>query len=156
MALKQASWAHGNVAQLEGDALHVNYRGFWATITPRSSSPGSGGGYVHIPIPIPPIINGTRLKADFGHIRFITGTKAHIAEIHVFDGERRFERKTGLDWKGALQTKRFEITGSPEVIWGVGITLVISFTMPPVGRGAPAADLSDCWIGIVSAGIEFV
>ncbi len=78
-------------------------------------------------------------------IRFSTGAQASIGAIHTWDGEENILYKNGTNYHGSLQFVREVIPGSPEVLWGTGISILVNFN-----ETGP-----DAYIQLISAGIDF-
>jgi len=144
MTIKQACWIHGTSLHLENPSwsnLAVR-QGFFTTLRPSNESIS---GWVHFAIPTPDIINDARSKAHTAYIRFTTGTQASIEAIHIFDGEKKIHEHNGLTLRGTLKVAQEVITGTPEVHWGTGISILVKFE----DRSA------DAWIQLIGAGIDF-
>lgn len=142
MVLKYASWIHGTSVQLQGGSWSVIRQGRFAVLRPSNDSTS---GWVHFAIPTPVILSDVRSRAQSAMIRFSTGPQASIGAVSVYDGEVLLWEHSGRDYKGYLQFVREVIPGSPEVLWGVGISILVNFQ----GNGP------DAWIELISAGIDF-
>lgn len=142
MGLREAAWTHGTSIQLESRSWSALRQGFFTTVRPSNESTS---GWVHFAIPTPVIVNDVRLRAQSALIRFTTGPQASIGAFHVYDGEKKIWEHNGTNYRGNLQVIREIIPGTPEVLWGTGISLLINFQ----GTGP------DAWIQLISAGIDF-
>ena len=142
MALKHAAWIHGTAVELENQSWPALRQGFYTTVRPSNESTS---GWVHFPIPTPVIVNGVRLKAQSAMIRFTTGAQASIGAVHVYDGEKKILDHNGTNYRGSLQFVREVIPGTPEVLWGTGISILVNFN----GSGP------DAYIQLIGAGIDF-
>ena len=144
-AIKQASWIHGTSVHFENQswAARALRQAFFTTVTPSNES---SSGWVHFAIPTPVIVNGTRSKAQSGIIRFSTGSQASIRSFHIYDGETRILANDSLNLTGNIQIHREVINGTPDVQWGIGISLQLFFN----GTGP------DAWVQLVSAGMDFI
>jgi len=142
MPIKHAAWTHGVGVDLENKSWPALRQGFFTTVRPSNESTS---GWVHFAVPTPVIVDGVRLKAQSAMIRFSTGAQASVGAIHVWDGEKKILNKNGTNYKGSLQFIREVIPGSPEVLWGTEISVLVNFN----GTGP------DAYIQLISAGIDF-
>jgi hypothetical protein len=80
-------------------------------------------------VPTPVIVKGKRQMHDSVMLRFRAGTRARVTNVHVYDGEGMIARHDGLSLApGAFDFSRFDIPGKPDVRWGTGISLGVSFS----------------------------
>lgn len=142
MAIKHAAWTHGVGVVLESPSWTAFRQGFFATVRPSTES---NTGWVHFVIPTPVIVDGARLKAGSALLRYTTGSGARITIFRVYDGEKELVDYSGLNLQGNLQLERRNVTGSPEVLFGTVITLLVQFS----GNGP------NDYIQFISAGIDF-
>lgn len=106
----------------------------------------NGEFWVHYPIPTPVIAGGTRAKASVCWVVCgSTDIKMHIAEVEVWDGNKRIFSKNDTKLWGPTNTHRFNIPATPSVIYG----LCISFKI----KGERVN--SEKILEIVSVGIDF-
>ncbi|WP_147367958.1 DUF6623 family protein [Fibrisoma montanum] len=128
MALAQAMWAHGHTMQIEVPGnIQTQWRaGFFIRVVGRPNTTN----WFHFAIPTPVIVNDNRLAIDSALIRFRSNSpRAKITNVHVFDGERRIAAHDGLNLAPSpWGMHRFAVPGRPEVLWGLGVTLGVSFT----------------------------
>lgn len=137
----QASWTNGVAVALENSSWSALRQGFGTTVRPSNESTS---GWVHFAIPTPVILSNVRVKAGQALVRFSTGPQASIGAFHVYDGERKIAEQNGLHLTGTLQVASQQL-GRPEVLWGTGISVLLSFT----GTGP------DAWVQLIAAGIDF-
>lgn len=146
MAINQAMWTHGHGLAVEfGDRMESEWRaGFYIRLVGRQNTTN----WLHFGIPTPVIVTDNRLSLDSAMIRWrANGTGARITNVHVFDGENRIAAHDGLSLSNAAwQFSRFAVPGRPDVKWGIGVTVGVSFT--GVDPGARTLELS-------SAGCDF-
>ena len=143
MAVAHAMWTHGHSIQIEYPERlsKVERKGFSARLT----SPGAGQpNWLHFAVPTPVIVNGSRLRVGSVLVRFKCG-QASIEAIHVYDGENKIAAKDNLSLcPKQWHAERLEVPGNPEVLWGVGISVLVDF--------GP----DDRWVEFSSAGCDFL
>jgi hypothetical protein len=157
MAIKLASWIHGNafaVPEAPGfQNLQVGgipwtdivglHRGWGQTWRGKQASRN----WFHVAIPTPVIVDDTRLRLDKVFVLFNAGVSCDVTDVHVWDGPRQVQtfgtfRRTG-DHCGALDgDNTFDISGNPEVFLGVGVSVFVTFNLE--------SDITFC-----SAGADF-
>ncbi len=124
MAIAHAMWVHGHSLQVEVPSKGiVERKGFSAKYTAN----GSETNWLHFAIPTPVIVNDARLKAESVLIRFRC-EGARVTAIHVYDGETKIAGKDKLNL-GSLQwqVERLNVPGTPQVKWGLGISILVAF-----------------------------
>jgi hypothetical protein len=144
--LAHAGWVHGSGVQIEVPSALASVTRF-AFFTRVVGNPGTSN-WLHLAVPTPVIVEGTRLRAGSVLIRFRTGSaNAFVHAVHVYDGEGKIANYNGLRRAPAsIETQRFAVPGNPLVLWGVGISLGVSFGSDSTPRN----------VDIVSAGCDFV
>jgi hypothetical protein len=140
--LAQAMWTHGVGLFLEDNSWTIDRSGFGGMVHPSNTSLG---GWVHFVIPTTVIVNDRRLQARQTGIRVATGPKATITSVRVHDGERQLAENDNLKIGGPPNTYYFPIPGTPQILWGVEISVFVSFTDTS----------SDAWATFLSGGIDF-
>lgn len=143
MALVHAAWLHGHAMEVEfPDRIARQQRaGFYYRVEGR---PGTDN-WFHLAIPTPVIVNTQRLKVGQAMLRYRTAAGAILTAVHVYDGETRIARVTGLSNRPENWVfERHDVPGDPEVRWGVGISINVRF--PSAGAR----------IEMASAGVDFV
>lgn len=121
-------WAHGHTMQVE---VPTNVKNEWrAGFFIRVVGKPNTTNWFHFAIPTPVIVNDNRLAIDSALLRFRSNSgQAKVTNIHVFDGERRIAAHDGLNLAPSpWNMHRFAVPGRPEVLWGVGVTIGVSFT----------------------------
>lgn len=90
MAIRFASWVHGNAVTLEQEVpergsifsfRHVGW-GIQARIRPGF------GGWFHVPIPTPVIVDERRLKLVRAFLLFAIENRGSLEYLHLYDGQR--------------------------------------------------------------------
>ena len=143
MALVQAAWIHGHAMEIEfPDRIARETRtGFSLRVEGRAGSEN----WVHCAIPTPVIVREQRLKAGQVLLRYRAAGGALIHAVHIYDGETRIGDYNGLNNESAdWMTERHDVSGDPQVSWGVGISVGVRF--PHAGGH----------IEFASAGCDFV
>jgi Matrixin/Putative peptidoglycan binding domain len=144
-AIAEASWVHGTAVQIEVPEQLESVRryGFFTRVVGKPNSTN----WLHFAIPTPVIENGARRTFGPCMVRFSTGgTNALVRDVHLFDGENRVVMHNGVNLSGSQPFTRFGIAHAPKVLWGVGVTLGVSF-----GGG----DANARTIDLISAGCDF-
>ncbi|MEI7725946.1 MAG: DUF6623 family protein [Bacteroidota bacterium] len=128
MAITQAMWIHGNSIKVEyHDRIKSIWRaGFYARIVGK---PGTTN-WFHFSIPTTVIVNDKRQMIDSVMLRFKSGSnKARVTNIDIYDGEWLIASHSSLGlYPAAFGLERFNVPGKPEICWGVGISIGVSFT----------------------------
>lgn len=128
MAIHQAMWTHAHAVSVEfPDRMQSEWRaGFFIRLTGRPTTTN----WLHFGIPTPVIVRDNRLSLDSAMIRWrANSTGARITNVHVFDGENRIAAHDGLSLSNtAWQFSRFAVPRRPDVRWGIGVTVGVSFT----------------------------
>ena len=145
MAIAHAMWTHGHSLQVEFlERGKVERKGFSAKYT------GTGMNWLHFAIPTPVIVNDDRLRVGSVMVRFRCGGSQSIGRvnaIHVYDGETKIVGKDNLNLSpNQWHFERIEVPGSPEVQWGLGISILVGFD----------PDCSGCWAEFSAAGCDFL
>ena len=151
-----AMWTHGSSVQVEfPDIASVERRGFSARIVQPKRPTGFSGSpppplsstnWFHFAIPTPVIVSNKRAKLDSVILKFNTSQeKVFVSNVHIYDGPNRIAAYDQLRFFGEHGSERFEVRNQPEVQWGVGISIAVSFAERP-----------ESWIEFVSAGADFL
>lgn len=140
------SWVHGSSMQIEypNRVTAVRHTGPFV----RIEGVAGQNTWVHLPVPTPTIVDGSKMRVGAALVSFRTRAKAQVHEVIVYDGERRIAEHTGLDLRDDNLDARFDVPGTPEAVQGINITLGVRFD-----EGAP--DARSLQIEIIGAGIEF-
>jgi hypothetical protein len=150
MPIAHAMWVHGHSMNIEHpDRIASVWRaGFFGRIIGRSGQ----STWIHFPVPTPVIVDDNRLRIESVLVRFrTTPTDAWVAAAHVYDGERKIASHDGLhDAPGAWEVKRFAVPGTPEIRWGVGISINVQFHIDT------AVDADSWRIDFSSVGCDFL
>lgn len=142
--IKHAAWIHGHTIRVEYPSRvnQVWRAGFYARIVGKPNTEN----WLHfaiptpviakhritipVPLPVPPIVLPKRLMADSVMLRFKSASShARITSVHVYDGESRIATHDGLNLSPtSFGLRRFDIPGKPDVRWGIGISIGVSFS----------------------------
>lgn len=143
MALAHAMWTHGHSVQVEYPGKGtVELKGFSSKYM---SSGAALPNWLHFAIPTPVIINDKRVRVGSVLIRLRTGGGGVVKAIHVYDGEKKLTEKNNLNLKPKQwDVPRVDVSGTPEVMWGVGISILVDFS----------AD--DRWVEFSAVGCDFL
>jgi len=136
MTLAHAMWIHGNSLQVEGapDPLGVVRTGFSARCAVPHIHTESWSYWFHFAIPTPVIVDNKRLRVGSVLVRFRT-LNTLITAIHVYDGENKIAVKewSGLrTWDRKWSSEKVEVPGNPEILWGLGISILVEFPAPDI------------------------
>ena|SRR3982751_1718382 len=149
MPIAQAMWIHGHSMNIEHpDRLASVWRaGFFGRIIGRSGQ----NTWIHFPVPTPVIVDDTRLCIESALLRFRTTRDAWVTAVHIYDGETKIASHDGLeDAPSVWEVKRFGVPGTPQIQWGIGISVNVFFDIDPLAT-------EDYWrIDFSSAGCDFL
>jgi hypothetical protein len=140
MAIAQAMWTHGHSVQVQDASWAVLRTGNAGRIARTGTA-----GWCHFAIPTPVIVTDRRLTIGSVLLRFFTGDQTSIDAVHIWDGDIRIAIHEPLNLRGRDRVERFDVPNTPEVRWGIGLSVHISF-----GVDTPGA-----WIDFNSAGADF-
>ena len=143
--IAEASWVHGTSIQIEvpENIEFVRRFGFFTRIIGKPNTTN----WFHFAIPTPVIVNDVRKTFGPCMLRFSTaGAGALVRDVHLYDGEVRVVAHDGVNLSGSQPFTRFGIAHAPKVLWGVGISIGVTF-----GGGASATRIMD----FISAGCDF-
>lgn len=125
MPIAQAMWVHGH-------SLRVEYPDRLDSAVPVGSCmrlDGRAGtsNWLHLAVPTPVIVDGDRLRIDSLMLRFRTNG-ATVTDVHLYDGESKIATHAGLNLQPAdWSFQRFDVPGTPDVRWGLGISFRVTF-----------------------------
>lgn len=152
MPIAQAMWVHGHSIGVEHpERLASVWRaGFFARLQGKPAQ----SAWFHFAVPTPVIVAGSRLRVGSVLVRLrATPAEAWLSAVHVYDGERKIAAHDGLRLAPERwSTPRFAVPGSPEVLWGLGISLQVTFARDST---APNADLARR-LDFSAAGCDFL
>jgi len=143
--IAEASWAHGTAVTVElPDNIESMRRfGFFTRLIGKPNTQN----WFHFALPTPVIVNDDRKVIGPCMLRFQTGgTNAVVRDVHIYDGEVRVAAHNGVNLSGGQPFRRFGIAHAPEVLWGVGISIGVTY-----GGGTSAQRTID----LISAGCDF-
>ena len=127
MAIAHAMWVHAHSMIIEHpDRIASVWRaGSFGRILGRSAQ----NIWVHFAVPTPVIVDDNRLRIGQALVRFrTTPSEAWVTAVHIYDGERKIAAFDGRrDAPSEWEVKRFSVTGTPEILWGVGISINVQF-----------------------------
>lgn len=143
--IAEASWVHGTSIQIElpDNIEFVRRFGFFTRIIGRANTTN----WFHFAIPTPVIVNNVRKTFGPCMLRFSTGgASALVRDVHLYDGEVRVVAHNNVNLSGSQPFTRFGVAHAPKVLWGVGISIGVTF-----GGGTAASRTMD----FISAGCDF-
>ena len=143
--IAEASWVHGTAVTVELPANMESVRrfGFFTRLVGKPNTQN----WFHFAIPTPVIVNNDRKVVGPCMLRFQTGgTNAVVRDVHIYDGEVRVAAHNGVNLSGSQPFRRFGVAQAPEVLWGVGISIGVSYA------GGTSAQRT---IDLISAGCDF-
>ncbi|HNW88415.1 MAG TPA: hypothetical protein PKN48_02060 [Bacteroidales bacterium] len=128
MAITQAMWIHGHSIKVEYPTRikSIWRAGFYARIVGKPSTTN----WFHFSIPTTVIVKDKRQMIDSVMLRFKSGSGyAKVTSVHIYDGEAKIAAHDGLNLHpNAYGLERFDVPGKPDIHWGVGISVGVSFT----------------------------
>lgn len=125
--IKHAAWIHGDSLKIETPDNFVSATpyGFYEALVGRANT----SSWVHFQIPTPVIVEGVRLKASSVLLTFKTSSStARVTAVHVYDGATRIATFENLNLYGNVGMVRFTLPALTEVVQGLNITVLTSFT----------------------------
>jgi hypothetical protein len=155
-----AMWTHGTSVQIEYPDIvwKIERRGSSARIIqprppagplpvrPPGTPPPPLTNWFHFAIPTPVIVADKRAKLHSVILKFVTSQeKVFVSNVHIFDGPNRIAAYDQVRLHGDHGFERFEVRATPEVQWGVGISIAVSFV-----------EGSESWIEFMTAGADFL
>jgi len=143
--IAEASWVHGTAVSVElPDNIESMRRfGFFTRLIGKPNTQN----WFHFAIPTPVIVNNDRKVVGPCMLRFQTGgVNAIVRDVHIYDGEVRLVAHNGVNLSGSQPFRRFGVAQAPEVLWGVGISIGVTY-----GGGTAAQRTID----LISAGCDF-
>jgi peptidoglycan hydrolase-like protein with peptidoglycan-binding domain len=144
-SIAEASWVHGTAVSVElPDSIESMRRfGFFTRLVGKPNTQN----WLHFAIPTPVIVNNDRKVVGPCMLRFQTGgTNAVVRDVHIYDGEVRLVAHDSVNLSGSQAFTRFGVAQAPEVLWGVGISIGVTY-----GGGTAAQRTID----LISAGCDF-
>jgi peptidoglycan hydrolase-like protein with peptidoglycan-binding domain len=144
-SIAEASWVHGTAVTVELPENIESMRrfGFFTRLVGKPNTQN----WFHFAIPTPVIVSNDRKVVGPCMLRFQTGgTNAVVRDVHIYDGEVRLVAHDSVNLSGSQPFTRFGVAQAPEVLWGVGISIGVTY------RGGTAAQRT---IDLISAGCDF-
>jgi hypothetical protein len=84
--------------------------------------------WCHFAIPTTVIVDNVRKKIGRVMLRFNTGSlNAVVRDVHVYDGENQIAKFDNVNLSTNHPFEHFDVGGSPELQWGLGISIGVSF-----------------------------
>lgn len=124
--IAHATWTHGHSMQIEypGKIQSTWRAGFFIRVVGKPNTTN----WFHFAIPTPVIVNGKRLSVGSCMLRFKTGgLQAVVRDVHVFDGEKKIVQHNDVNLTGNHGFERFNVPNNPDVHWGLGISIGVTF-----------------------------
>jgi len=144
-SVAEASWVHGTAVSVElPDKIESTRRfGFFTRLVGKQKTEN----WFHFAIPTPVIVGDDRKVLGPCMLRFQTGgASAVVRDVHIYDGETRVAAHDSVNLSGSQPFTRFGVAHAPEVFWGVGISVGVTF-----GTGTAAQRTID----LIAAGCDF-
>jgi hypothetical protein len=144
-SIAEASWVHGTAVTVElPDSIESMRRfGFFTRLIGKPNTQN----WFHFALPTPVIVNNDRKVVGPCMLRFQTGgTNALVRDVHIYDGEVRVAAHNNVNLSGSQPFTRFGVAHAPEILWGVGISIGVTY-----GGGTAAQRTID----LISAGCDF-
>jgi peptidoglycan hydrolase-like protein with peptidoglycan-binding domain len=144
-SIAEASWVHGTEVNVElPENIEAMRRfGFFTRLVGKPNTQN----WFHFAIPTPVIVNNDRKVVGPCMLRFQTGgASAVVRDVHIYDGEVRLVAHDSVNLSGSQPFTRFGVAQAPEVLWGVGISIGVTY-----GGGTAAQRTID----LISAGCDF-
>jgi peptidoglycan hydrolase-like protein with peptidoglycan-binding domain len=144
-SIAEAAWVHGTAVSVElPDNIESMRRfGFFTRLVGKPNTQN----WFHFALPTPVIVDNDRKVVGPCMLRFQTGgTSAVVRDVHIYDGEVRLVAHDSVNLSGSQPFTRFGVAQAPEVLWGVGISIGVTY-----GGGTAAQRTID----LISAGCDF-
>ena len=144
-SIAQASWVHGTAVNVELPESIESMRrfGFFTRLVGKPNTQN----WFHFAIPTPVVVNDDRKVLGPCMLRFQTGAATTmVRDVHIYDGEVRVAAHDSINLSGSQPFTRFGVAHAPEVLWGVGISIGVTY-----GSGTAAQRTID----LISAGCDF-
>lgn len=143
--IANASWTHGTSIQVElpQQIESMTRFGFYTRIVGKANTTN----WFHFAIPTPVIVDNDRKQVGPVILRFTTATaNAVVRDVHIYDGEARIAAHDGVNLFGNQSFVRYGVAHCPAVLWGVGISIGVTF-----GGGTS----NDRTMNFIAAGCDF-
>jgi hypothetical protein len=124
--IANASWTHGTSIQVElPEQIELIRRfGFYTRIIGKANTTN----WFHFAIPTPVIVDNDRKQVGPVILRFTTSSaNAVVRDVHIYDGEARIAAHNSINLTGDHYSERFGVAHCPAVLWGVGISIGVTF-----------------------------
>jgi hypothetical protein len=150
-AINHAMWTHGTSVQIEYlQNIRSIFRRGWGTVIEGNHSFPNVGNWFHFAIPTPVIVSDRRLRIRDAMLVFNTGgAGVFVKHVHVWDSNNIIARHDNLNLSGNHPFERFPIPNTPEVRFGIGISVGVVFSQGDPDRPNPIT------IEFNSAGVDF-
>ena len=143
--IAHAMWIHGTSIQIElpNEIESLRRFGFFTRIVGRPNTTN----WLHFAIPTPVIVDNDRKVVGPIILRFRTlSANAVVRDVHIYDGEARIAAHNDVNLSGNHFFERFGVAHCPPVLWGVGISIGVTFL------GGTANDRT---MDFIAAGCDF-
>ena len=149
--INHAMWTHGTSVQIEYlQNVRNTFRRGWGTVIEGNHSFPNIGNWFHFAIPTPVIVSDRRLRIRQAMLVFKTGGDGvFVKSVHVWDSNNRIAAQDNLNLAGDHPFERFEVPNTPEVRFGIGISVGVVFSQGDPDRPNPIT------IEFNSAGVDF-
>lgn len=126
----------------DGKATHLHPDGTTFSITQpewgghvRSNGTNDNKGWVHVPVMIPPEVDGKRLKLQKVDVAYATGWKTRLDAIQVAMGSDKILYKDVGHSHDKVDTEEFAVPGTPRVDKTIEISLLLTMNSGPDEHG---------------------
>ncbi|MFQ5649520.1 MAG: DUF6623 family protein [bacterium] len=143
--IAHAMWVHGTSIQVEYESRiqHIRRAGFYTRIIGKPNTTN----WFHFAIPSSVITHNDRKRIGSVILRFRTrSSNAIVRDVHIYDGYTRILAHNGVNLSGNHWFERFGVAHCPPALWGVGISIGVTF-----GAGSDSSRSMD----FVAAGCDF-
>jgi hypothetical protein len=137
--LEPTMWTHGTSVQTESlQNIRSIFRRGWGTVIEGSHSAPNVGNWFHFAIPTPAIVSDRRLRIRNAMLVFKTGGRGvFVKSIHVWDGVNIIAGRDDLNLSGNHPLETFPVPNTPEVRFGIGISVGVVFSIGDVDAPNP-------------------
>lgn len=149
--LEATMWTHGTSVQIEYlQNIRSIFRRGWGTVIEGNPSFPNVGNWFHFAIPTPVIVSDKRLRIRDAMLVFKTGGGGvFVKHVHVWDGNNFIAGNDNLNLSGNHPFESFPVPNTPEVRFGIGISVGVVFSQGDPDRPNPIT------IEFNSAGVNF-
>lgn len=125
--IHHAMWIHGTSIEVElpQNVESMTRFGFYTRIIGKQNTQN----WFHFAISTPVIVEGNRLSVGRIMLRFRTASaNAIVRDVHIYDGFTRIAAHDGINITGDHWFEPFGVAHCPDIQWGLGISIGVTFT----------------------------